>query len=331
MMRTFNFLLFVLLATGTLFAAKEPKEVAAARKSVVSILVYKDGTLLRSGIGVFAGEKGDILSSYSLFLDADSAVCIDPAGKIRPIERVVGADDIYDCIRVRAAWDKKIQPLAIADGAAATGASLYMVSYGKKKSGVIEPLTVAEVSTVSGVSYYTFNNKMHENSLSAPVVDASGRLVALMQPASPTDSLQCYAVAASLAGKLSTTSLTYNGSLFNRIGIARALPATQKEALTTLYLLQGLAYSDKKELFLTPLADYNRDYPQNYEGHLMLAEYYAIADSAFDKAREEWDVALSIAPNSDDIYYNISKVFVGAVARYAKSDETAPTKTFEIL
>ena len=323
MMRTFNFLLFVLLATGTLFAAKEPKEVAAARKSVVSILVYKDGTLLRSGIGVFAGEKGDILSSYSLFLDADSAVCIDPAGKIRSIERVVGADDIYDCIRVRAAWDKKIQPLAIADGAAATGASLYMVSYGKKKSGVIEPLTVAEVSTVSGVSYYTFNNKMHVNSLSAPVVDASGRLVALMQPASPTDSLQCYAVAASLAGKLTTTSLTYNGSLFNRIGIARALPATQKEALTTLYLLQGLAYSDKKELFLTPLADYNRDYPQNYEGHLMLAEYYAIADSAFDKAQEEWDVALSIAPNSDDIYYNISKVFVGAVARYAKSDETA--------
>lgn len=322
-MRVFNFLLFILFATSALFAAKEPKEVAAARKSVVSILVYKDGTLLRSGIGVFAGEKGDILSSYSLFLDADSAVCIDPAGKIRPIERVVGADDIYDCIRVRAAWDKKIQPLAIADGAAATGASLYMVSYGKKKSGVIEPLTVAEVSTVSGVSYYTFNNKMHENSLSAPVVDASGRLVALMQPVSAADSLQCYAVAVSLASNLSTTSLTYNSSLFSRIGISRALPATQKEALTTLYLLQGLAYSDKKEQFLTPLADYNRDYPQSYEGHLMLAEYYAIADSAFEKARDEWDTALRLAPNSDDVYYNISKVFVSAVARYARNDETA--------
>lgn len=322
-MRVFNFLLFILFATSALFAAKEPKEVAAARKSVVSILVYKDGTLLRSGIGVFAGEKGDILSSYSLFLDADSAVCIDPAGKIRPIERVVGADDIYDCIRVRATWDKKIQPLTIAKGAADTGASLYMVSYGKKKSGVILPLAVAEVSTVSGVSYYTFNNRMHENSLSAPVVDASGRLVALMQPVSAADSLQCYAVAASLAGNLSTTSLTYNSSLFSRIGISRALPATQKEALTTLYLLQGLAYSDKKEQFLTPLADYNRDYPQSYEGHLMLAEYYAIADSAFEKARDEWDTALRLAPNSDDVYYNISKVFVSAVARYARNDETA--------
>lgn len=322
-MRVFYFLLFILFATSALFAAKEPKEVAAARKSVVSILVYKDGTLLRSGIGVFAGEKGDILSSYSLFLDADSAVCIDPAGKIRPIERVVGADDIYDCIRVRAAWDKKIQPLTIANGAADTGASLYMVSYGKKKSGVILPLTVAEVSTVSGVSYYTFNNRMHENSLSAPVVDASGRLVALMQPVSAADSLHCYAVAVSLASNLSTTSLTYNSSLFSRIGISRALPATQKEALTTLYLLQGLAYSDKKEQFLTPLADYNRDYPQSYEGHLMLAEYYAIADSAFEKARDEWDTALRLAPNSDDVYYNISKVFVSAVARYALNDETA--------
>ena len=322
MMRVLNFLLFILFATSTLFAAKEPKEVAAARKSVVSILVYKDGTLLRSGLGVFAGEQGEILSSYSLFLDGDSAVCIDPAGKMRPIERVIGADDIYDCIRVRTAWDKKIEPLAIADGAAATGASLYMVSYGKKKSGAIEQLTVADVSTVSGVSYYTFNSKMHENTLSAPVVDASGRLVALMQPASPMDSLQCYAVSASLAHNLSTTSLTYNSSLFNRIGIARALPTTQKEALTTLYLLQGLAYSDDKELFLTPLADYNRDYPQSYEGHLMLAEYYALADSAFDKARDEWETALRIAPNSDDVYYNISKVYVSAVARYAQDDET---------
>lgn len=321
MIRVINLLLLVVSATSTLFAAKEPKEVAAARQSVVSVLVYKDGTLLRSGLGVFVGDKGDILSSYSLFLDADSAVCIDPAGKIRAIERIIGADDIYDCIKVRAVWDKKIKSLTIADGAAAKGASLYMVSYGKKKSGIVESLTIADVSTAAGVSYYSFGNKMRDNSQSAPVVDASGKLVALMQPATAMDSLQSYAVAASLANNLSTTSLTYNSALFNRIAIPRALPSTQKEALTTLYLLQGLAYTDNKELFLTPLADYNKDYPQNYEGHLMLAEYYAIADSAFDKAREEWDMALNIAPNSDDIYYNISKVFVNAIARYANDDE----------
>ncbi len=322
-MRILNFILFAALATGTLFAAKESKEVAAARKSVVSILVYKDGTLLRSGLGTFVGDKGDILSSYSLFLDADSAVCIDPAGKIRTIERIIGADDIYDCIKVRTAWDKKIQSLTIATDAVTVDTPLYMVSYGKKKSGIVEPLTVSDVSAVSGISYYTFSNKMPENCQSAPVVDASGRLVALMQPASEMDSIQSYAVAASFADNLSTTSLTYNSAVFSRIDIARALPPTQKEALTTLYLLQGFAYGDKKEQFLRPLADYNRDYPESYEGHLMLAEYYVIADSAFDKARDEWDTALHIAPDSDDVYYNISKVYVNAVARYAKDDEAA--------
>lgn len=322
-MRVLSFLLFVLFAATTLFAAKEPKEVAAARNSVVSILVYKDGTLLRSGLGVFAGTNGEILSSYSLFLDADSAVCIDPSGKIRPIERVIGADDIYDCIKVRAAWDKKIKHLALSDGAVAAGATLYMVSYGKKKSGVVESVTVADVTSASGVAYYTFANRMHDNCLSAPVVDASGRLVALMQPSSAVDSLQSYAVDASLADKLSTTSLTYNSSLFSRIDIARALPPSQKEALTTLYLLQGLVYGDNKEQFLIPLGDYNRDCPQSYEGHLMLAEYYAIADSAFDKACDEWDIALRISSDSDDVYYNISKVYVNAIARYAKDDETA--------
>lgn len=59
------------LFTSQLFAAKEPKGVVNARKSVASVLVYKDGVLLRSGIGAFVGSAGELLSSYSLFVDAD--------------------------------------------------------------------------------------------------------------------------------------------------------------------------------------------------------------------------------------------------------------------
>lgn len=320
-MRIISLLFLLVLAVCNLFGAKESKGVANARKSVVSILVYNDGTLLRSGLGVFVGDNGEILSSYSLFLDADSAVCIDPAGKVRSIERIIGANDIYDCIKVRAQWDKKLLPLAISANAAPKDAKLYMVSYGAKKSGLVEPLVVADVTTASGSPYYTFSKHISDNMLSAPVVNEMGELVALVQPAAPGDTVKSYALSAAFVNNLATTSLTYNNALFSRIDIQVALPSTQKEALTTLYLLQGLSYGDEKERFLKSLDDYNAEYPQSYEGRLMLAEYYVVADSAFDKASKEWEKALELSERPDDVHYNISKVYAGAVAKYAQSDE----------
>lgn len=321
-MRFLNLFLLLVVAVGSLFAAKEPKEVAGVRKSLAVILVYNDGKLLRNGFGVFVGEKGEVLSSYSLFQDADSAVCVDVAGRVRPIECIVGADDIYDCIKVRAAWDKKIKPLKIAANAASEGDVLYMVASVSKKSAPAEQLIVSDVATVSSVAYYTFQKPLPAVYQSAPVVSESGELVALVQPSAVSDTIRSYAIAASFVDALATTSLTYNSSLFENIDIKRALPPTQKEALTTLYLLQGLSSGSDRNKFLEPLFDYIDEYPQSYEGHLMLAEHYATADGAFDKARTEWDEALRLTDRRDDVYYNISKVFTGAVARYAAGNDS---------
>ncbi len=314
--------LLLIVAANSLFAAKEPKGVEGARKSLATIIVYKDGQLLRNGLGVFVGERGDVLSAYSLFLGADSAVCVDASGKVRPVERIVGADDVYDCIKVRVAWDKKIKPLKMAAEAAPSGAELYMVASGSKKGTKAERLVVLNVATASGAAYYTFQRPLDNVYQAAPVVSEAGELVALVQPSAASDTVCSYAIAASFADALSTTSLTYNSSLYDNIGIQRALPPTQKEALTTLYLLQGLSSGEDRARFFAPLNDYINEYPYSYEGHLMLAEYYAVADSAFDKARAHWDKALRLSERPDDVFFNISKVYIGAVARYAADNDS---------
>lgn len=320
-MRFFNlFLLFI--ASGSLFAAKEPKGVVNAKKSLVTILVYDDGVLLRNGLGVFVGDRGDVLSAYSLFQGADSAVCVDASGRVRPIERIVGADDVYDCIKVRAAWDKKIKPLRMAADAAVKGAALYMVASASKKSAPSEQLIVSDVTTASGTAYYTLDKPLDSLYQAAPVVSEAGELVALVQPSAAGDTISSYAIAASFVDALSTSSLTYNSTLYDNIDIRRALPPTQKEALTTLYLLQGLSMGEDKARFFAPLNDYVSEYPQSYEGHLMLAEYFAIADSAFDKARTHWDKALRLSDRPDDVFFNISKVYTGAVARHAGDNDS---------
>ena len=88
--------LFILLAVVVSGYSKPSKKVAAVRNSVASVLVFKNGELLRSGLGVFVGADGSFFSSYSLFVDGDSAVAIDNRGVVRPILKVLGADETYD-------------------------------------------------------------------------------------------------------------------------------------------------------------------------------------------------------------------------------------------
>lgn len=312
-------ILFLLLALGInnmALAGKLPKNVGKARASAVSILVYKDGNLLRSGTGVFAGGKGEIYSSYSLFIGCDSAVAISPDGRVRPVSRILGADELYDCIKVRVDWDKKIASLPSASGTAPEDV-LYLVSYGAKKSGTVECLNVVDVDTVSGKPYYTFAFAMQERYLSAPVVNSAGELVALMQPSAKGDTLRSYAVSAALPAELAITPLNYNGSMFRNMGIPRALPASQKEALTCLYLLQGYAYTAMRDKYLSVLDEYTALFPDSYEGHIMRAEYLALADTAFDAARKEWDRALRVADKPDDVLFNISKVYSSAMVEHA--------------
>ena len=301
-------------------AAKEPKKVGAAKKAVATVLAYRDGKLLRNGTGVYSGA-GELLASYSLFLDADSAVAITPDGISRSVQRIIGANDIYDCVKLRTDSDRKQQSLRLATTVAAEGETLYLVTYGAKKSGAVESLKIAAVSKVGGVPYYTFSFSMQDRYLSAPLVNGNGELVALMQPTAPGDTVNSYAVGATLATGLATTSLTYGSEVFRKTDIPVALPASQKEALTTLYLLQGYAYTEKRDRYLLPLDEYRELYPGSYEGSLLRAEYLALADSAFDEARREWNRALKLSDKPDDVHYNISKVYATILSRATGNDE----------
>lgn len=322
-MRFINIALLLSLFFCNVYAAKEPKGVANARKSVVSILIYNNGELLRSGTGVFAGENGELFSSYSLFEGADSAVTIDAAGTVREVKRIIAADEIYDCLKARVSRDKKIIPLPLAASAANVGDMLYLVSYGSKKSGTIEQLPLSKVDIISGNPYYTFSFPMQERYLSAPVVNVSGELLGLMQPVAKGDTAVSYAVSSKFVASLATTSLSYGNNKYRNIDIPLALPADNKEALTVLYLLQSGLGAGNVQNYLSAIDDYNSSFPDKYEGHIMLAEYYVCSDTAFDAARMEWVQAMAKAENPDDLCYNISKTYRRAVAEVSRTADDA--------
>ena len=296
-----HFLIVALLVSSLFAYSKPPKKVATMRDAVVSVLVYKNGELLRSGVGVFVGGAGELISSHSLFLDCDSAVTVDPRGVVRPVQRVLGADELYDCIRLSVLPDKKLKPMELSAAQVANGEKVYMVAYGAKKSGAIEEAVVEKRDTIAGSHlYYTVALPYRESYISAPLVDAEGRLVAFLQSVEGEDSLHSFALAASYAKELAMKATNYNSERFSRIGIKKALPSTEEEALSCL-LLQS--FSSDSAAYKNVIDDFMAAYPGSYQGYLHLAEYNATQAKNYPAALSGWEKALALSESDAEIYY----------------------------
>lgn len=313
-----NFFLFVLLAVALLAYSKPPKKVANARNSVASVLVYKNGELLRSGLGLFANAAGELFSSYSLFVDGDSAVTVDNRGVMRPVLKVLGANETYDCIRLSVVTDKKLKALEFSSRPAGNGDVLHMVSYGMKKSGAIEAAVVEKVDTVTGSHlYYTVKLPACEKNVSAPLVNENGELVAMLQSVVGGDTLRSHALSAYFAKSLSMRAKDYNSGSLARIGIRKALPEDEDEALSAL-LLQS--FSSDSVAYKQMLDGFMEQFPQSHQGYLYMAEYYAVRRKKYQMAADEWSRALALAPKADEVYYHMAntiyanKLFSDSVA-----------------
>ena len=294
--------LLILLATVISAYSKPTKKVTAARNSVASILVYKNGELLRNGLGVFVNTAGELYSSYSLFIDGDSAVAIDNRGAVRPITKILGANETYDCLRLAIVADKKIKGLEFSSRPAGSGEALHIVSYGIKNKGAINTATVENVDTISGSHlFYTLKFPGSEKNASAPLVNDNGEFVAMLQTIDGSDTLRSYALAANFVKSLTIKAKDYNSNRFARIGIKKALPQNENEALSIL-LLQS--FSSDSIAYKQMLNSFKEQFPQSHNGYLYTAEYNAVKAKKYVAAFEEWNQALALAEKKDEVYYH---------------------------
>ena len=286
-------------------AQRVAKKVSNARQAVVSLLAFRQGELMGSGTAVFVGEAGEVLAGYSLLAGADSAVTIDPAGKVRPIERILGVNEIFNCVRARVAWDRKIESLTVAATGVSVGQELYMLSYGAKKSGVVTTLSVAAVDSAYSNGYYTFAFPMKEHYLSLPVVNDKGELVGIMQPVSARETTNSYAVSPIFVSSLVPSSLNYSRGYYPGMGIRTALPADKEAAMSCMYMQAIMGNNDS---YSATIEDFIAQFPNSYEGYLSRAEYQAVYMRDMNVASASWDKALSLADNDAEVYFGKAKV-----------------------
>ncbi len=286
-------------------AVAQPKAVKNGLRSVASVVTYNNGSVKANGTALFVGNSSDLLASSTLFYGADSAVVIDNNGKVHPVRHIVGIDNMFDCIKVRVSPVKGMKPLLPAVSNINVGDELYMLSYGVKKNGSVEPVKVVGVDSVYSLAYYTVDTPMKDSYLALPLLNSQGELVAVMQPASSGDTVRSYAVSAMLSSSIVSGTMGYGKGYYPGMGIRTAMPDAKDDALSCLYMQammgDSLSWRDA-------IRDFVEAYPQSYEGYLSLAEFNAIFYRDMEQAGKAWDKALSLAGNKDEVYFGKGKV-----------------------
>lgn len=307
------FLLFTLgLLTAQWSVAQAPKWVEKAKRAVFSVVTY-DGNdkILNTGNGFFVSEDGVALSDYSLFKDAQRAVVINSEGAQMPVDAILGANDMYDVIKFKVGISsKKVPALTPTTVNPPVNALVYILPYSTQKDrSYTSGLVKAEDKFSEKYYYYTLNMHLKDKMVSCPVMTEDGQVFALAQKSSGKDTATiCYAVDVNFALAQTVTPFSSGDVALKSIGIKKALPDTEEQALVALFMASSQASPEK---YAQMLDEFIAQYPNSADGYIRRAThrmYLSKDDASMNKVAEDMDKALEVAAVKDDVYYNRAKM-----------------------
>ncbi|MCD8293256.1 MAG: tetratricopeptide repeat protein [Prevotellaceae bacterium] len=316
MRKVLSFMLLLCAVQGSV-AQQAPKWVEKAKRAVFSVVSYDaNDKILNTGNGFFVSEDGVALSDYSLLKGASRAVAVTSDGEKMPVLLILGANDMYDVVKFRVGTSgKKVTALSAATVAAAAGTQAYVLPYSTQKERAFTPCTVREADRFSdGYSYYTLELSLADKMVSCPLMNEAGEVLALTQKSSGKDTATiCYGVDANYAMAQGIGAFSFNDRTLEAIGIKKALPDTEEQALVFLLMSSTQVSAEKYTGYLD---DFIATYPGSAEGYIRRASYnmnLSKDEASMDKVSADMERALSLANDNDDVYYSCAKLIYSYV------------------
>lgn len=157
--------------------------------------------------------------------------------------------------------------------------------------------------------YYTLNLHLKDKMVSCPVMTEEGQVFALAQKSSGADTATiCYAVDANFVMAQNVSALSFSDMALKNIGIKKALPDTEEQALVFLFMASSQVTPEKYGQLLD---DFIAEYPNSADGYMRRAAnwlYQSKDDASMEKVVADMDKALSVTQKKDDVYYNRAKL-----------------------
>ena len=305
-MKTFTTFILALFVSAAAFAGSlSPKD---AHKAMFNVFTFdQNGALLGSGYGFFTAESGEAVASFQLFRGASRAEIVDWKGNRLPVQRILGASENYDLVRFTVEG-KKISALAIGGAQDLTaGNELTLVRYTTEKKGAPQVTQVLQVDNYDAYKYLSISATNENANLTCPLLDASGNVVAISQRNVGKDAETACAIDARCIQALTTNMTSFMNSDLQAILIPKALPASEQEAMTYIYMM---GYKDSLQAH-TAFNDFVTAYPENVEGYVSRAAFLA-RQRQFEAADADYAQAFAKAENPtanmrpDQVHHSLS-------------------------
>ncbi len=305
-------LLFALLVVS--LAEAQPKE---AWKTAVTLTAYDaNGVPIYSGKSFFIDESGIVVAPYTPFVKAVRAEVVDASGKHYAVTRILGASENYGFVRLatEAKGVKFLVPIADSTQAAQVGTKLFVVGYQMNKKEVPVSVTVQKAERYDAAMYYTTSLGGETKYIGCPLINASGKVVAVV------GSHAGEALDIRLATALYITANSALSRELRILPMQKALPDDAGEAVKYVTLLDAI---DPKTALLA-MNDYIATYPEDATGYVMRATRLS-ALGYYEEASADFVAAQRFAANGsspDAVHYAYSRCLYATSVR----DSTAAAK-----
>ena len=277
-----------------------PKWQKKARKTMLTLITYDDkGQILHTTNGFYIHNDGTAIADYHSFKDATSAIAFDEEGKSWPVECILGANSLYDVVKIKVG-SKKTNGLTIAEKGGQQGNTAFILPYLTNNKTDAIATSITNVSTFnSKYDYYTLPTAVPEKWTSCPVMNEAGQVIGILQMSALPKDTCCYAVSIRFAEDLHTQALSMTAADYQAIHIKKALPEEASQAYSFIYLMGNrdtTAYLNYVEDFITR-------FPEEVNGYIMKAEMMA-AKRLFEQAEASWNEGLKKTKHEADIHYS---------------------------
>lgn len=256
------YIIMALLLVSCFTAGAQPKN---ATQGLLTLKTYKrGGEPVGTAYGVLIDRNGTVLSSWSPFNGADSAVVVDGAGRSHSVEKIYGANELYDFAKFSIAGASSLTPIALAKSLPAAPAKLWVIT----KKPLAVNLSRSE-KFMTKYNYYVLGNKteLMNDKLAypngSPVVNEKGELVGVYNNGGSTLSATDYRY----ADELIPSGLSMNSPTLRQTTIRKALPNDLKGAQLALMLAADGPTAD----YIAAAKDFIGMFPSETDGYSALA------------------------------------------------------------
>lgn len=240
----------------------------SARQALLTLKTYKTGgEPVGTSYGYLIDGEGTVVSGWTPFNGADSAVVVDANGKSYPVDKIYGASELYDIAKFGISNYSGLRPVSLAKSLPTGSVKLWIMT---KKPLQVTPSRSEKFMT--NYNYYVLgddpdllkNTTDYPNG--SPAVNDRGELVGFYNNGGSSLSVTDYRY----ANELKPNGFSANDPTLKQTTIRKALPTDLKAAQLALMMSGEGRTSD----YMAAARDFIKMFPSENDGYYDLATTY---------------------------------------------------------